>query len=42
MYGLYFFAKRMDNTFVSQVAFMQMETTGLAKENFEELWIDPL
>lgn len=27
--------------FVSQVAFMQMETTGLAKENFEELWIDP-
>lgn len=20
---------------------MQMETTGLAKENFEELWIDP-
>lgn len=27
--------------FVVQVAFMQMETTGLAKENFEELWIDP-
>lgn len=27
--------------FVSQVAFMQMETTGLAKENFNELWIDP-
>lgn len=27
--------------FVSQVAFMQMETTGLAKDNFEELWIDP-
>ncbi|RJW86825.1 His-Xaa-Ser system radical SAM maturase HxsC [Bacteroides sp. AF35-22] len=27
--------------FVAQVAFMQMETTGLAKENFEELWIDP-
>lgn len=27
--------------FVSQVAFMQMETTGLAKENFEQLWIDP-
>lgn len=27
--------------FVSQVAFMQMETAGLAKENFEELWIDP-
>lgn len=27
--------------FVSQVAFMQMETTGLAKENFDELWIDP-
>ena len=27
--------------FVSQVAFMQMETIGLAKENFEELWIDP-
>lgn len=27
--------------FVTQVAFMQMETTGLAKENFEELWIDP-
>lgn len=27
--------------FVSQVAFMQMETTGLAKENLENLWIDP-
>ena len=27
--------------FVSQVAFMQMETTGLAKENFDYLWIDP-
>lgn len=27
--------------FVAQVAFMQMETTGLVKENFEELWIDP-
>lgn len=27
--------------FVAQVSFMQMETTGLAKENFEELWIDP-
>lgn len=27
--------------FVSQVAFMQMETTGLAKENFDTLWIDP-
>lgn len=27
--------------FVSQVAFMQMETMGLAKDNFEELWIDP-
>lgn len=27
--------------FVAQVAFMQMETTGLAKENFEGLWIDP-
>lgn len=27
--------------FVAQVAFMQMETTGLAKDNFEELWIDP-
>lgn len=26
---------------VVQVAFMQMETTGLAKENFDELWIDP-
>lgn len=27
--------------FAVQVAFMQMETTGLAKENLEELWIDP-
>ncbi|MDH6534817.1 His-Xaa-Ser system radical SAM maturase HxsC [Parabacteroides sp. 52] len=27
--------------FVSQVAFMQMETTGLAKDNIKELWIDP-
>lgn len=27
--------------FVAQVAFMQMETTGSAKENFENLWIDP-
>lgn len=27
--------------FVAQVAFMQMETIGLAKENIEELWIDP-
>lgn len=27
--------------FVAQVAFMQMETIGLAKENFDELWIDP-
>lgn len=27
--------------FVAQVAFMQMETIGLAKENFEELWMDP-
>ena len=27
--------------FVSQVAFMQMETTGLAKANIEDLWIDP-
>ena len=27
--------------FVAQVAFIQMETIGLAKENFEELWIDP-
>lgn len=27
--------------FVSQVAFMQMETIGLAKENFDDLWIDP-
>ena len=27
--------------FVSQVAFMQMEITGLAKENIDSLWIDP-
>lgn len=27
--------------FVCQVAFMQMETIGLARENFEQLWIDP-
>lgn len=27
--------------FVSQVAFMQMETTGNADANLEELWIDP-
>lgn len=27
--------------FVAQVAFMQMETTGLAKDNLNELWIDP-
>ena len=27
--------------FVSQVAFMQMETIGLAKENINDLWIDP-
>lgn len=27
--------------FVSQVAFMQMETMGLAKENLDQLWIDP-
>lgn len=27
--------------FVSQVAFMQMEITGYAKDNIEELWIDP-
>ena len=27
--------------FVAQVAFIQMETIGLAKENFEKLWIDP-
>lgn len=27
--------------FVSQVAFMQMETEGLARENFNDLWIDP-
>ena len=27
--------------FVSQVAFMQMETIGLAEKNLEQLWIDP-
>lgn len=27
--------------FVSQVAFMQMETTGNASTNIDELWIDP-
>ncbi len=27
--------------FVAQIAFMQMETIGLAKDNFDELWIDP-
>lgn len=27
--------------FVCQVAFMQMEITGYAKDNIEELWIDP-
>ena len=27
--------------FVCQVAFLQMETTGLAAENLEDLWIDP-
>lgn len=27
--------------FVSQIAFMQMETIGLAKDNFEKLYIDP-
>ena len=27
--------------FVAQVAFMQMESIGLAKENFDKLWIDP-
>ena len=27
--------------FVSQVAFMQMETAGLAKDNIDDLWIDP-
>lgn len=27
--------------FVCQVAFLQMETTGLAKDNLKELWIDP-
>lgn len=30
-----------NSPFVAQVAFMQMETIGLAKENFDELWIDP-
>lgn len=27
--------------FVSHVAFMQMETTGMAQENIDQLWIDP-
>lgn len=27
--------------FVSQVAFLQMETTGIAEDNLSELWIDP-
>lgn len=27
--------------FVTQVAFMQMETTGLAEVNLKDLWIDP-
>jgi len=27
--------------FVFHIAFMQMETTGLAKDNKEQLWIDP-
>ena len=27
--------------FVTQVAFMQMETTGLAEKNLKDLWIDP-
>jgi len=27
--------------FVFHVAFMQMETTGLAEQNIDELWIDP-
>ena len=27
--------------FVTQVAFMQMETTGLAETNLRDLWIDP-
>ena len=27
--------------FVCQVAFLQMETTGLANENLKDLWIDP-
>ena len=28
--------------FVAQVAFMQMETTGLDKREFENLWIEPI
>jgi len=27
--------------FVNQVAFLQMETTGIAKKNLDDLWIDP-
>lgn len=27
--------------FVSQVAFMQMETVGMARKNVDDLWIDP-
>lgn len=27
--------------FVSQVAFLQMETTGMAETNLDDLWIDP-
>ena len=27
--------------FVTQVAFLQMETTGLAEKNLQDLWIDP-
>lgn len=27
--------------FVCNIAFMQMETTGMAEENIDELWIDP-
>ena len=27
--------------FVNQIAFMQMETLGLAKDNINDLWIDP-
>jgi His-Xaa-Ser system radical SAM maturase HxsC len=27
--------------FVNQVAFLQMETTGMADKNLEDLWIDP-